>query len=149
MVEGHPAIDLNLAFVSVSTSALVRRSVFEQQAAELDEVLKVLLSHAVIGVERTNWIRMSSSLDGRERVARMMMTGATAALDWVRALSPVTGSRVVEVSPTGSSGTCSECDQAGTVTEWQFNCGTCTHSDDADVNAARYMRRRALEEAGS
>lgn len=149
MVEGHPAIDLNLAFVSVSTSALVRRSVFEQQAAELDEVLKVLLSHAVIGVERTNWIRMSSSLDGRERVARMMMTGATAVLDWVRALSPVTGSRVVEVSPTGSSGTCSECDQSGTVTEWQFTCGTCTHSDDADVNAARYMRRRALEEAGS
>ena len=149
MVEGHPAIDLNVAFVSLSTSALVRRSVFEQQAAELDEVLKVVLAHEVVGVERTNWTRMSGRVDGRERVTRMMMTGATAVLDWVRALSPVTGSRVVEVSPTGSSGTCSECGQSGTVTSWQFTCGACGHSEDADVNAARVMRRRALEEAGS
>ncbi|MDP9766278.1 zinc ribbon domain-containing protein [Deinococcus enclensis] len=149
MVEGHPAIDLALAFVSVSTSALVRRSVFEKQAAELDEVLKKVLAHTVVGVERTNWTRMSGTVKGRQRVARMMMTGATSVLDWVQALSPVTGSPVVEVSPTGSSCTCSGCDQSGTVTAWQFTCGTCGHSDDADANAALVMRRRALEEAGS
>ena len=55
--------------------------------------------------------------------------------------------RVVRVNPAHTSQTCHECgtaDAANRPTQSSFRCQACGHSANADVNAARNIRRRGL-----
>jgi Putative transposase DNA-binding domain len=122
--------------------ALVRRAQFERLSPALDRMLRHLLGYDALAVEATRWSGLRA-LGRTSSVEAMARTGLTSLLPWLEALGPLTGTRVQRVSPWHSSHRCGHCGRPGQRDAQHFECAVCGR-EDADVSAARYLRRRAL-----
>lgn len=149
-METSPGCPPDASSAERLTDAVIRRAQYARLAPELDETLRTLLSYRVVGVEDTRWVSMTD--DGLTWPREVMTTtGVTEVLGWLRALAPVTGTRVVRVPPWGGSHRCGRCGGVGTreIGTNFFACRACGHAGDADLNSAQYYRWWVLHEESS
>ncbi len=122
--------------------AVERRIEFEALGDQRDATLRHLLSYRSVAIEDTRWTGLAARHP--EAVDQMRRSGATEVLPWLSTLAHLTGTRVVRVPPGHTSHRCGRCGSPGQVHRDRriFTCdlSTCSWTEDADLNAARYMR---------
>lgn len=121
--------------------AVRRHAWFARTATALDTTLRLLLTYKTVAIEDTHWAALADDGHAWPRDV-MTLTGVTDVLPWLRALAPLTGTRVRRVPAWHASQGCGKCGCRGIrdIAANEFRCRRCSHRGCADVNAAMYAR---------
>ncbi|OLV17221.1 zinc ribbon domain-containing protein [Deinococcus marmoris] len=119
-----------------------RRSLFMRLLPIYEAQLALVLRHRVVALEQMAWGGFTRR--GSRFASYAQDVGLLAWLDWVDALAPHHGVRVVKVQPAYTSRTCSRCGWVGArpLSGKRFCCVVCGYSLAADANAAAVIRAR-------
>lgn len=126
--------------------AKVHRRVTRQRDHYLHQVSKhYAKSHGVIGVEKLQIDNMVKI--GRGLARSILDAGWGKLVSQMKYKAEWAGGKVVEVPAAYSSQECSECgcvDSASRATQALFSCTSCGHTENADLNAAKVIKKRTI-----
>lgn len=107
--------------------------------------LRYSKSHGVIGVEKL--VVMNMVKIGRGLAQSILDAGWGQLVSQMKYKSEAAGGKVIEVPAAYSSQECSECrcvDSASRASQALFSCTSCGHTENADLNAAKVIKKRTI-----
>ncbi|AIZ45171.1 hypothetical protein QR90_08735 [Deinococcus radiopugnans] len=125
-----------------------RRALFLRLRPIFEAHLDLALQHRAVAIEQVAWGGFARR--GFPFASYALDVGLVAWLAWLDALATSHGVRVLRVPPAYTTRTCSACLRVGPrpASGQPFRCVGCGYSAQADLNAARVIRRRGLAKLG-
>ncbi|QFP75022.1 zinc ribbon domain-containing protein [Deinococcus sp. AJ005] len=139
-----PGLSGHAFFHGAWARARHRRAMFLRLLPLFETQLDLALQHRAVATEQVAWGGFAQR--GFPFTSYALDVGLVAWLTWLDALAPQHGVRILRVPPAYTTRTCSACMRLGPrpASGQPFCCVGCGHTSQADLNAARVIRRRGL-----